>query len=342
MSSVIKKSGTTGFQMEVSSPYIVTAHHRDHFPRGNSNMEPVEYVAGRRIGNDFDINEPWRMYYGDKISGFPVHPHRGFETVTIVTKGLVDHADGSGAGGRYGFGDVQWMTAGSGMQHSEMFPLEFQDKDNPFELFQIWLNLPAAKKFVDPYYKMIWNEEIPTVTTIAENGNKAAVRILNGTYHEHKFIHANPDSWAADPYNHVNILLIRLEQGTSVTLHSVPHDVTRTIYFYEGKTLSVDETEVHVETYHVLDGTQNVTLTNNSVSVAHILLLDGRPIDEPIMAYGPFVMNTYEEIERAYSDYHATQFGGWPWKDDGPVYDRSEGRFAKYADGTVIKPPVLE
>ncbi len=341
MSSSIKKSGKTGFQLEVFSPYIVTAHHRDHFPKGNLKMEPVEYLSGRHIGNDFDVNEPWRMYYGDRISGFPVHPHRGFETITIVTKGLVDHADGSGAGGRYGFGDVQWMTAGSGMQHSEMFPLKNQDSDNPFELFQIWINLPSEKKFVKPFYRMIWNEEIPIVTTVADNGNKATVRIINGTYHEHKFNHANPDSWAADPYNHVNILLIHLEKGTDVTLQSVPREVTRTVYFYEGSLLTVDGTNVQVETYHVLDGTKNAVLTNNSDTDAYVLLLDGRPIDEPVMAYGPFVMNTKAEIEQAYNDYRVTQFGGWPWKDDGPVYDRNEGRFAKYADGSVIKPPAV-
>lgn len=100
-------------------------------------MGPAASLAGRSIGQDFAPNQPWRMYHGEHVPGFPAHPHRGFETVTIVTKGLVDHSDSLGAAGRFGFGDVQWMTAGKGVQHCEMFPLINQEQDNPLELFQI-------------------------------------------------------------------------------------------------------------------------------------------------------------------------------------------------------------
>lgn len=339
MIDAIKKSGKIGFQLKVFSPYIFTAHHKDAFPKGNVKMEPVSYLTSRNIGNDFNLAAPWRMYYGETVPGFPRHPHRGFETITVVTEGMVDHSDGSGAGGRYGNGDVQWMTAGSGMQHCEMFPLLNQDAENPMELFQIWLNLPAARKFVDPYYKMLWNEEIPTVTDVSENGNKTTVRIVNGSFNEHQFYHANPDSWAADPANHVNILLIKLEPGTNMRLPVVPEEITRVVYFYEGSVLDVAGVEVINQSYHVLDGAQKVVLTNTSTTTASILLLDGRPIDEPVVAAGPFVMNTNEEIEQAFYDYRQTEFGGWPWRDDAPVHDRNSGRFAQYADGTLVKPP---
>ena len=131
-----------GFQWKTNNPFLFCVHHKDAYPRGNGEMGPDASLAGRRIGNDFTVKDGWRMYHGRLIPGFPQHPHRGFETITIVLEGLVDHADSLGAAGRYGHGDIQWMTAGAGIQHCEMFPLVNQDRDNPLELFQIWLNLP--------------------------------------------------------------------------------------------------------------------------------------------------------------------------------------------------------
>ncbi len=118
-------------------------------------------LEGRQIGSDFSRKDGWSMYHGETVPGFPGHPHRGFETVTLVRKGLIDHADSLGAAARFGGGDVQWVTAGKGIQHSEMFPLLNATEPNPLELFQIWLNLPARNKMVEPHFTMLWNERIP-------------------------------------------------------------------------------------------------------------------------------------------------------------------------------------
>src|SRR6187402_1521607 len=148
------------FPWQTKDPFLVCVH-VDLYPQGNDRLGPAASLAGRNIGQDFAGKDGWRMYHGDTVPGFPQHPHRGFETVTFVREGFIDHSDSLGATARFGRGDVQWLTAGRGIVHCEMFPLLKPDAANPCELFQIWLNLPAADKMVDPYFTMLWNEDIP-------------------------------------------------------------------------------------------------------------------------------------------------------------------------------------
>src|SRR3978361_70108 len=118
----------------------------------------------------FDGIDSWNMYHGSTVPGFPQHPHRGFETVTIVRTGLIDHSDSLGAAARFGRGDVQWLTAGRGIVHSEMFPLLEAAAPNPVELFQIWLNLPSVDKMTDPYFTMSWDRDVPRVVSTDAEG----------------------------------------------------------------------------------------------------------------------------------------------------------------------------
>ena len=144
-----------GFPWETADPFLFCVHHDDAYPRANARLGPDAPLAGRELGQDFSRKDGWSMYHGMVVPGFPAHPHRGFETVTIVRKGLIDHSDSLGAAARYGGGDVQWLTAGSGVVHAEMFPLLDRAAPNPLELFQIWLNLAAADKMVDPHFTML-------------------------------------------------------------------------------------------------------------------------------------------------------------------------------------------
>ena len=126
--SIIKNIKPLGFPWETQDPFLFCAYHRDEYPEGNTNMGlDFEQLKGRNVGNDFTLKDGWRMYHGANIPCFPYHPHRGFETITINKEGVVDHSDSLGAAGRFMGGDVQWMTAGKGIQHSEMFPLINQD-----------------------------------------------------------------------------------------------------------------------------------------------------------------------------------------------------------------------
>lgn len=205
MKDIIIETFPLGLHWPTIDPFLFCAHHLDIYPAATKEGGvAASHLQGRRIGNDFELHDGFRMYHGATVPGFPVHPHRGFETVTVVRQGIVDHADSLGAAGRYGNGDVQWMTAGGGIQHSEMFPLLSSSAPNPAELFQIWLNLPRASKMVEPHFKMFWSESIPKLEL--ESG-KIRVDLIAGRYqvntggneHVHEALTPPPASWAARP-----------------------------------------------------------------------------------------------------------------------------------------------
>lgn len=326
----IKRSFPLGFQWETQDPFLFCVHHEDRFPRGNEQMGPdPEHFKGRHMGDDFIIKDGFRMYHGKKVPGFPGHPHRGFETVTVVRHGLVDHADSLGAAGRYGNGDVQWMTAGKGVQHSEMFPLISQTEENPLELFQVWLNLPKKNKMVEPHFKMLWRESIPNLKF---DSDKVLVELIAGSWGAHEAMSPPPDSWAFPKENEVLIVNIKMEPHAQLTLPLASKDVNRSLFFYEGDALTINEESFASYSGFFLDAGIETVLSSHDTPVS-IFILQGKPINEQVMQYGPFVMNTKEEIKQAFDDYHQTQFGGWPWGRYDQVHDRSKTRFALHADG---------
>ncbi|MBX2890776.1 MAG: pirin family protein [Saprospiraceae bacterium] len=323
-----------GFSWETLDPFLFCVHHEDKFPKGNEEMGPAVSLKGRSLGDDFIIKDGWRMYHGKKVPGFPGHPHRGFETITVVRQGMVDHADSMGASGRYGEGDVQWMTAGKGVQHSEMFPLLKTDEENPMELFQIWLNLPKKNKMVEPHFKMLWGSKIPKLKHTDAGSKTTEVEVIAGNLREHIAPTPPPDSWAADAANEVAVFNLKMEAGAAFTLPKASTGINRTLYFYMGNKITLAGTSI--EKYHsvVVNAAVDLSIVNAGDDEVRILVLQGKPIGETVIQYGPFVMNTKEEIQQAFEDYHATKFGGWPWKRYDQVHDRSEGRFARHSDGT--------
>ena len=166
----VRETAPLGAQWPTLDPFLFCAHHDDAYPVGDERLAPVASLDGRDIGMDFAGDRRLEHVPRRGRPGFPQHPHRGFETVTIVRKGVIDHSDSLGAAARFGRGDVQWLTAGRGVVHSEMFPLLDDAGPNPLELFQIWLNLPAADKLTDPYFTMLWDHDIPRVTDRPDAG----------------------------------------------------------------------------------------------------------------------------------------------------------------------------
>jgi redox-sensitive bicupin YhaK (pirin superfamily) len=274
------------------------------------------------------------MYHGEVVPGFPHHPHRGFETVTIVRRGLIDHSDSLGAAARYGHGDVQWLTAGKGINHAEMFPLTDRDNPNPLELFQIWLNLPRAGKFAEPHFTMFWSNQIPRQIETDDAGKKTEINVIAGQLGDKQPLAPPPESWAAKPESDVAIWTISMEPDARWTMPPAENGTNRTLYFYSGSGLRIDGRDIPA--YHQVElRPDSETTLENGPDTGELLLLQGRPIGEPVAQYGPFVMNSEAEIRQAFIDYQQTQFGGWPWESDFPVHPRDEGRFAKHANGQI-------
>jgi redox-sensitive bicupin YhaK (pirin superfamily) len=328
-----------GFPWPTLDPFLFCVYHRDDYPAGNERQGPDPSLLSKRtLGNDFTLKDGFRMYHGHVVPGFPRHPHRGFETVTLLTSGYCDHTDSLGATARFGPGDAQWMTAGGGIEHAEMFPLRRRDAGNPLELFQLWLNLPAKSKRVDPYFSMFWRETIPRQVFRDDAGRETEVIFVAGDMQNVRPPQPPPDSWASEAEANVAIWLLQLAPGATFQLPPARPDSNRAIYFFRGDRLGVDGRDLPANHRAVLRADAAAELSAGAAG-AEILLLQGRPIGEPVVQHGPFVMNTEDEIREAFMDYQRDRFGQhWPWGANDPVHDRDEGRFARHADGRVDRP----
>ena len=338
--SAILQIQALGFPWETADPFLFCVHHDDAYPEGNGTFGPAASLAGRNIGQDFGRKDGWSMYHGQTVPGFPSHPHRGFETVTIVRKGLTDHSDSLGAAARFGGGDVQWLTAGKGIVHSEMFPLLDADKPNPLELFQIWLNLPARSKMCEPHFTMLWAEDIPHRFFDSGDGAVTEVAVIAGRLDAADSVAEPlappPDSWASQAEADVAIWTLRMEPGARWKLPAAANAAARRkLYFFAGASVSIAGQALAQHAAIELRAASAVELVNTGADVVEFLLLQGRPIGEPVAQYGPFVMNTEAELRQAFDDYRRTEFGGWPWPDHAPVHGPERVRFARHADGRV-------
>ena len=295
-------------------------------------MSPESGLENRMIGQDFSGKDGWSMYHGSKVPGFPAHPHKGFETVTIVEKGLVDHSDSLGAAGRFGNGDTQWMTAGRGVMHSEMFPLLNEKEGNELHLFQIWLNLPKAKKNVPAHFKMMWKEEIPVINVPDSSGKHTEIKLIAGKYGDRTALPPAPDSYAADPANELAIWLLKAEPDAVFTLPEVSKGTNRSLFFYEGDFIDLEGERIPND--HSIDlGEEKAFEIKNGSKTGYFAFLQGKPLSEKVVQHGPFVMNSNQEIQEAVNEFQRTQFGGWPWKSHEHTHDKQKGRFAIHADG---------
>ncbi|MDH1882976.1 pirin family protein [Empedobacter sp. GD03797] len=261
------------------------------------NFIPSGYHLDMRRMDPFimlDYNSKFHFPATDKPKGVGVHPHRGFETVTIAYEGSVSHHDSSGGGGTIHQGDVQWMTAASGVLHKEYHAEEFYKQGGIFQMVQLWVNLPAKDKMSTPKYQAIEHKDIPTVEV--ENG---FIEVIAGEYNQTK--------GAASTFSPVNMLNAKLNEGGKANF-SFPANYNTVLLVIDGE-VKVNNQEI-VPTDHLLLFTNegedfSIEATENSV----VLILSGEPLNEPIASYGPFVMNTQEQISEAFEDFNNGKFG---------------------------------
>ncbi|CAE7514214.1 PRN1 [Symbiodinium sp. CCMP2592] len=325
------------FPFDCESPFLFAVYHLDHYPPGKPDMTPNASLKGHRMGADFGHPSGWNMYHGEEIPGFPKHPHRGFETITVTRRGWVDHTDSLGNAGRFGGGDVQWMTAGAGISHAEMFPLLNQDSENVLELFQIWINLPKRSKMVEPSFKMLWAEDLATV----HQADGTEIALIAGSLPGFGSPPAPPpNSYASDPASDVMVLTLKIPAKGSWTLPAYAgagvSGLNRNAYIHTGTKSKIGGQVIHGQKRLKLrpDADTEIAAEDGPIEV---LVLQGRDIGEPVVQHGPFVGNSREDISKAFRDYQTTEFGGWPWKSSALAHGPERPRFAKYASGEEAK-----
>ena len=225
-------------------PFLFCVHHNDKYPKATKNFTPDASLKGRNLGNDFSNAEGWSMYHGESVPGFPKHPHRGFETLTVINKGTIDHSDSLGAIARFGDGDAQWLTAGDGINHSEMFPLFNKQSNNILDFFQIWINLPSYNKRVEPNFQMYWNKQIPKINVKDKTGITSSVELISGKFEEKESPAAPPNSWANDINNHFAVWIIHLKSKGSFLIPKTIPGINRSLYILKNTNIQVNDDSV--------------------------------------------------------------------------------------------------
>ena len=243
-----------------------------------------------------DYAGPAEFTPADKPRGVGTHPHRGFETVTIVYEGEVEHRDSTGRGGVIGPGDVQWMTAAGGILHKEFHSEAFTRKGGTLEMVQLWVNLPAKDKNAEPGYQALLNSDIPSVELLNRAGR---LRVIAGEY--------GGKRGPAHTFTPIELWDVRLDRGGATSL-SLPEGHAVAVVVLKGA-VQVNGDAIAREAQFVLLDRKGGEITLEANSDASLLVLGGEPIDEPVMMHGPFVMNTADEIRQAMVDFQNGRFG---------------------------------
>ena len=323
---------------DTEDPFIFASHHSDEYPAGNAQQAPpLEMIRGRNLGRDYEKRFGFRMYNGKVVPGFPLHAHMGYEVVSIAEKGFIDHFDSLGNKGRYGFGDIQWLSAGTRYHHCEMYPLAFSDKDNPNDITQIMINLPKTYRTSKPRFEMMWSESVPLVKGKDEKGKDLSVKVIVGKWGEARSVSPIQHSWAADPKGNVRILKIVLSPGARVQMSRVASGINRNLYFTKGGRISMGDVDYGVETRLKLVTDRDFHIINGEEE-SEIWLLEGSPIGEKYYSFGPVIANDEKSVRSAMNEIRENEIKDWRWGIVDKTNPPGTKRFVEYSDGTVERP----
>lgn len=273
------------------TPHFVGDGFRVHnFIPGSSTMKRMDPFIM------MDYNSKYNFPPTTSPKGVGVHPHRGFETVTIAYKGKIEHTDSAGGGGVISEGDVQWMTAASGILHKEFHETEWSKTGGEFQMVQLWVNLPAKDKMSPPKYQAIANADLKKILL---PNNDGIVEVIAGEF--------QGEMGPANTFSPISMLNLKLNKGAKTTL-SFPSNYTTSLVMIEGNALINGNSEVFEDNF-TLFKSDGDTFTIEAATASIILVLSGEPLNEPIAAHGPFVMNTQQELIQAFEDYNTGKFG---------------------------------
>ncbi|MBE6526144.1 MAG: pirin family protein [Thermoplasmata archaeon] len=320
------------YNWDCDDPFFFAVYHRDNYPKGNEiQAPPLEEIQARTtMGNDYAKFLGYRMYKGTVSPGFPLHSHWGYETINYVAEGYVDTFDSMGNQSRYGFGDLQWITASSRYGHCEMYPLAYTDRDNIQVVTQISLNLPLGSKNKANQVRTVWEHDIPKVS-----GEGWVATVIAGEFAGCKGVAPNNLSWAADPSHHVSIVRIVMEKGCELKLEPT-EAATRNLYITEGDAV-IEGKEIHKLSRVKLDPKMEATVVMGDTT-SDVWLLEGDPIGEKQRNYGPIMLGSDSEVRAALNEVREKQETDWPWKFVNQKQPLGTHRFFRDSEGNETRP----
>ena len=320
------KTSQMTMHWDTEDPFTFVSHHEDDYPEGNAQQAPpLQQIAGRNLGRDYRKIMGFRMYNGKVVPGFPMHAHWGYETVTLPQIGYVDHFDNLGIKGRFGFGDVQWVSAPGFYEHCEMYPLVRKDARNPNDITQIMINIPLEEKDGECSVSTVWRDDVPVVES-----DGCRVQVVCGTFGGRHMESPNGCSWAKG--DRVRILRMEFQPGGRVTIDPFTADGNRNLYFVSGGDARVMGAEVGWNLRMKIDPTAEVDIENGD-EVSVMWMLEGVPIGERMVPFGPIIARDDREVREKLQHIRENEFKEWPWDIIDKTNPAECGSFIEYPDG---------